>query len=118
MLGNALGNIIGSAGGNIPLKQDIKITDLSQGKRASSVRAWLPAAELQYQFGKSGVNKFRPYVGVGVMYAYFNDIKLNPGIESDLITAGNMIRNIQDNKAGAALDKNIKRQSSGESRCS
>ncbi|WP_151820753.1 OmpW/AlkL family protein [Acinetobacter soli] len=105
LLGDALGNIIDEAGGNIPLKQDIKITDLSQGKRASSVRAWLPAAELQYQFGKSGVNKFRPYVGVGVMYAYFNDIKLNLGIESDLITAGNMIRNIQDNKAGAALDK-------------
>lgn len=105
LLGNAIGNIISSAGGDIPLKQDIKITDLEQSKRAASVRAWLPAAELHYQFGRSGVNKFRPYVGVGVMYAYFNDVKLNPDIESDLITAGHMIKNIQDNKAGAALDK-------------
>lgn len=105
LLGNAIGNIISSAGGDIPLKQDIKITDLEQSKRAASVRAWLPAAELHYQFGRSGVNKFRPYVGVGVMYAYFNDVKLNPDIESDLITAGHMIQNIQDNKAGAALDK-------------
>ena len=107
LLGNAIGNIISSAGGDIPLKQDIKITDLEQSKRAASVRAWLPAAELHYQFGRSGLNKFRPYVGVGVMYAYFNDVKLNPDIESDLITAGHMIQNIQDNKAGAALDKKI-----------
>lgn len=105
LLGNAIGDIISSAGGDIPLKQDIKITDLEQSKRAASVRAWLPAAELHYQFGRSGVNKFRPYVGVGVMYAYFNDVKLNPDIESDLITAGHMIQNIQNNKAGAALDK-------------
>ncbi|CAG69062.1 OmpW/AlkL family protein [Acinetobacter baylyi] len=105
LLGNAIGNIISQAGGDIPLKQDIKITDLEQGKRAASVRAWLPAAELHYQFGRSGVNKFRPYVGVGVMYAYFNEVKLNPDIEADLITAGHMIQNIQDNKAGAALDK-------------
>lgn len=75
LLGNAIGNIISQAGGDIPLKQDIKITDLEQGKRAASVRAWLPAAELHYQFGRSGVNKFRPYVGVGVMYAYFNEVK-------------------------------------------
>lgn len=105
LLGNAIGNIISQAGGDIPLKQDIKITDLEQGKRAASVRAWLPVAELHYQFGRSGVNKFRPYVGVGVMYAYFNEVKLNPDIEADLITAGHMIQNIQDNKAGAALDK-------------
>lgn len=105
LLGNAIGGIISEAGGDIPLKQDIKITDLEQSKRAASVRAWLPAAELHYQFGRSGVNKFRPYVGVGVMYAYFNEVKLNPDIEADLITAGHMIQNIQDNKAGAALDK-------------
>jgi outer membrane protein len=50
-----------------------------------------PAIEAQYQFGKSGVNKFRPYLGVGLMYAHFNDIKLNE-IRSDLISAGHMIQ--------------------------
>lgn len=90
--------------GSIDLKKDIHITDLTQGAKAASVRAWLPAAELHYQFGKSGVNKFRPYVGVGVMYAYFNDVKLNSGIESDLVAAGHMIQNIHDGQAGAALD--------------
>ncbi|ENW97387.1 OmpW/AlkL family protein [Acinetobacter dispersus] len=90
--------------GSIGLKQDIHITDLTQGDKAATARAWLPAVELHYQFGKSGVNKFRPYVGAGVMYAYFNDLKINSGIESDLIKAGHMIQNIHDGKAGAALD--------------
>ncbi|GGH25743.1 OmpW/AlkL family protein [Acinetobacter courvalinii] len=90
--------------GNIDLRQDLHITDLTQGDKAATARAWLPAFELHYQFGKSGVNKFRPYVGAGVMYAYFNDLKMNSGIESDLIKAGHMIQNIHDGKAGAALD--------------
>ncbi|KXZ74008.1 OmpW family outer membrane protein [Acinetobacter venetianus] len=90
--------------GDLALKQDIHITDLTQGGKAASARAWLPAVELHYQFGKSGVNKFRPYVGAGVMYAYFNDLEMNSGIEADLIKAGHMIQNIHDGKAGAALD--------------
>lgn len=90
--------------GDIDLKQDLHITDLTQGGKAATARAWLPAVELHYQFGKSGVNKFRPYVGAGVMYAYFNDLKMNSGIESDLVKAGHMIQNIHDGKAGAALD--------------
>lgn len=103
-LGGLIGQIISNVGGDIPLKQDIHITDLTQGDKAASARAWLPAVELHYQFGKSGVNKFRPYVGAGVMYAYFNSLKMNSGIESDLIKAGHMIQNIHDGKAGAALD--------------
>lgn len=95
---------IGTILGDIPLKQDIFITDLTQGSKAASARAWLPAVELHYQFGKSGVNKFRPYVGAGVMYAYFNELEMNSGIESDLIKAGHMIQNIHDGKAVAALD--------------
>lgn len=50
--------------GDIDLKQDLHITDLTQGGKAATARAWLPAVELHYQFGKSGVNKFRPYVSV------------------------------------------------------
>lgn len=38
------------------------------------------------------------------MYAYFNEIKLNSQINTDLIAAGHMIQNVLDNKAGAALD--------------
>ncbi len=91
----------------LPLKQDIPITNLGNKNKAASVRAWTPALEAQYQFGKSGVNKFRPYVGAGIMYAHFNNIKLNSEIKSDLIAAGHMIQNILTDNAGAALDGKI-----------
>lgn len=90
--------------GDFDIKKDIQITDLTQGNGVSaSARAWLPAALVQYQFGKSGVNKFRPYVGVGAMYAYFNDIKMNQGLVNDLAVAGGRLQLIKDDKAGAAL---------------
>ncbi|WP_180182713.1 OmpW family protein [Acinetobacter sp. YH01020] len=88
----------------LPLDYDVPITNLDAYGKAATARAWTPVFQAQYQFGKSGVNKFRPYVGAGIMYAYFNDIELNKGIESDLIAAGHMIQNIKDNLAGAALD--------------
>ncbi|WP_228145791.1 OmpW/AlkL family protein [Acinetobacter sp. ANC 5054] len=88
----------------IDLNQSLLITDLGSKSKAATARAWTPAIEAQYQFGKSGVNKFRPYVGAGLMYAYFNDIKLNPEIRSDLEAAGHMIQNVLDDNAGAALD--------------
>ena len=91
----------------INLNQAVPITNLGNKSKAATVRAWTPALEAQYQFGKSGVNKFRPYVGVGLMYAYFNDIKLNSEIRSDLEAAGHMIQNVLDNKAGAALDGKV-----------
>ena len=90
--------------GDIPLDTQIPITNLEQSKNAASVRAWLPAAELHYQFGRSGVHKFRPYIGVGVMYAYFDDVKLDKNIEADLIKASHMVQNVLDNKAGAELE--------------
>lgn len=91
-------------GGDLPLKKDILVTDLAQSKKAASATAWLPAVEMQYQFGKSGVNKFRPYVGLGVMYAHFTHLKLDDAISNDLIASGHMIQNVLDGKAGAALD--------------
>ena len=100
--------IAGTLLGDFEISKDMPITDLEQGNGvASSARAWLPAAGVQYQFGKSGVNKFRPYVGAGVMYAYFDDIELNDGIRKDLERAGHQIQNIKDRKAGAALE-NVK----------
>lgn len=89
---------------NIDLQNNIFITDLGAYGPAASARAWTPAFEFQYHFGKTGVNKFRPYVGLGMMYAYFNEVEINPRTEQDLIAAGHMIANIKDGKAGAALD--------------
>lgn len=98
--------IIGGIGlPSIDLEKQIFITDLEAHGTAATARAWTPAFELQYHFGKTGVNKFRPYVGLGLMYAYFNELKINSAIENDLINAGHMIVNIKDGKAGAALDQ-------------
>ena len=89
---------------NIDLQNDIFITDLEAHGPAASARAWTPAFELQYHFGKTGVNKFRPYVGLGIMYAYFNELEINPRTEQDLIAAGHMIANIKEGNAGASLE--------------
>lgn len=90
--------------GSITLDNEIFITDLEAHGAAASARAWTPAFEFQYHFGKTGVNKFRPYLGLGLMYAYFNEVEINSQTEKDLIAAGHMIANILDGKAGAALD--------------
>ncbi|NAR17913.1 OmpW family protein [Acinetobacter haemolyticus] len=100
--------IIGGIGlPEIDLEKQIFITDLEAHGTAATARAWTPAFEFQYHFGKTGVNKLRPYVGLGLMYAYFNELKINPTIEQDLINAGHKIVNIKEGKAGAALDHKI-----------
>ena len=38
MIGGIIGDGIAKAGGDIPLKQDIHITDLSQGGKAATAR--------------------------------------------------------------------------------
>lgn len=43
----------------------------------TSVRQWSPAVLLQYYFA-SATARFRPFVGVGVSYNWFSNIKLNP----------------------------------------
>lgn len=101
--GEVFANVNAKAG-PINKNEEIQITDMSQGNGvASTARAWLPAALVQYQFGKRGVNKLRPYVGAGLMYAYFNDIKLNSGIVNDLAVAGGRIQLIEKNKPLDAL---------------
>ena len=88
----------------IPLDGRIPITNLEQSKTAASMRAWLPAIEVQYQFGQAGITAFRPYIGVGVMYAHFSHMKLDKGIEKDLINTGHFVQNLLDQNAGAALE--------------
>lgn len=39
------------------------------------------------------------------MYAYFNELEINPRTEQDLIAAGHMIANIKEGNAGAALER-------------
>lgn len=98
---------------NLYLKNDILISDLDNYDKAASARAWTPGFQALYHFGKFGKNKFRPYVGAGLMVAHYTDIKLNNGVKDDLIAAGHMIQNIYDGEAGAALENKV---SSGDIR--
>lgn len=98
------GEVFANVETNLITPDPISITDMTRGGGvASTARAWLPAALVQYQFGKPGVNKLRPYVGAGVMYAYFNDIDLNKGIGQDLQVAAGRLQLIKDGQAAAAL---------------
>lgn len=101
---SATASPLGGIAGNLELKNNIHITNLEQSSKAAEARAWTPAFELQYRFGETGVNKFRPYLGLGVMYAYFNELEMDSGIEKDLQAAGHMIQNIINQNAGASLD--------------
>lgn len=87
----------------LELLKDTLITDLGAHGTVAEVTAWTPAMTAKYHFGSSDKNKFRPFVGAGVVYGHFNKLKLNGGVEADLIEAGYMIDNILNDRAGEAL---------------
>lgn len=101
---SAVSEAMGGIAGEIQLENNIFITDLSAIGNVGEGRAWTPALELQYHFGKTGVNKFRPYVGIGLIYAYFDNLKLDSALEQELIDGGHKIANIKNGAAGAALE--------------
>lgn len=92
----------------VEINKDILITDLGGHGKVAEVTAWTPAITAKYHFGKSGVNKFRPFIGAGVVYGHFNKLKLNGGVEQDLINAGHMVQNVLDGNAGEALQNSGK----------
>ena len=87
----------------LQLLKDTLITDLGAHGKVAEVTAWTPAITAKYHFGTSGKDRFRPFVGAGVTYGHFNKLKLNGGVEEDLIQAGYMIDNILSGRAGEAL---------------
>ncbi|WP_374666008.1 OmpW family protein [Acinetobacter sp.] len=87
----------------LKLLKDMLITDLEAHGTVAEVTAWTPAMTAKYHFGSSDKNRFRPFVGAGVVYGHFNKLKLNGGVEDDLVQAGYMIDNILNGRAGEAL---------------
>lgn len=85
------------------LDKDILITDLTAHGKVAEARAWTPAVTARYHFGRSGVDKFRPYLGAGIVYGYFDKLKISSGLEQDLVNAGHMVQNVLDGQAGDAL---------------
>lgn len=87
----------------LDITKDILISDLGAHGKVAEVTAWTPAFTAKYHFGQSGVNKFRPFVGGGIVYGHFNKLKLDSGVNQDLINAGHMVQNVLDGQAGVAL---------------
>jgi outer membrane protein len=58
---------------------------LSDYDNIATTRAYTPTFLAKYQFGDIS-NKIRPYLGAGLMYAHFSDVKTDPSIEMPLDT--------------------------------
>ncbi|MGN6665893.1 MAG: OmpW/AlkL family protein [Trinickia sp.] len=59
------------------------LNEPSNNPLVGRVRQWTAGAMLQYFFGKAQ-SKFRPFVGVGVTYSWFNSFRLNPYFSQSL----------------------------------
>ncbi len=87
----------------VNFNKDLLITDLGAHGKVAEVTAWTPAITAKYHFGKTGVNKLRPFVGAGVVYGHFNKLKLNGDVEQDLVNAGYMVDNVLNGRAAEGL---------------
>lgn len=55
----------------------------SKNPIVGKVRQWTAGAMLQYFFGKAEA-RFRPFVGIGVTYTWFNSFELNPNFSQSI----------------------------------
>lgn len=62
-------------------RQDLN--EPSNNPLVGRVRQWTAGAMLQYFFGKAE-SKFRPFLGVGLTYSWFNSFRLNPYFSQSL----------------------------------
>lgn len=64
---------------------------LPQNNPVATVREWSPAIVAQYYFGTKE-SKFRPFVGGGVSYNFFTNLKLNPNFVNALQNLGQVLQ--------------------------
>ncbi|MDC5244770.1 OmpW family outer membrane protein [Acinetobacter baumannii] len=77
--------------GGIPPRMDVKAeglimngsADLTQFDKILDVKVTTPAVMAKYHYGRSDT-KFRPYIGAGILYANFSDVKINPQVNNYL----------------------------------
>lgn len=85
----------------VPPKVDIKgqgkllggNLNLDKFSKAGDIKVYSPVVTAKYHFGEI-TNKFRPYVGMGLMYAHFSDFQLDSGVSKDVNAKGMEIRNV------------------------
>ena len=87
-------NIAGTFVGGVPPKFDLYGSGnlgLPQNNPVATVREWSPAIVAQYYFGTKE-SKFRPFVGGGVSYNFFTNLKLNPNFVNALQNLGQVLQ--------------------------
>ncbi len=72
-----------SGHGTIDLPLVGQAADLSKFDKIATTDAYTPTLLGKYHFG-SIENKLRPYIGAGVMYAHFSDVKADPNVNAEL----------------------------------
>lgn len=95
---NLAGQLVGGAPPVFHLQGQGNTTlvgDLGQYGDIAKARQWSPSALLIYTFREPG-QALRPFVGLGVTYTRFSDVKLNPALEQAFVNA------VQFNTGGAA----------------
>ena len=86
----------------IPPKIDIKgegkllggALNLDNFNKLGDIKVYSPVVAGKYHFG-AVTNKFRPYVGAGIMYAHFSDFKLDGAVTEDVAAKKMEIRNVK-----------------------
>lgn len=64
---------------------------LPQNNPVATVREWSPAIVAQYYFGTKE-SKVRPFIGAGVSYNFFTNLKLNPNFVNALQNLGQVLQ--------------------------
>ncbi|CAJ0815073.1 MULTISPECIES: OmpW family protein [Ralstonia] len=64
---------------------------LPQNNPVATVREWSPAIVAQYYFGTKE-SKLRPFIGAGVSYNFFTNLKLNPNFVNALQNLGQVLQ--------------------------
>lgn len=91
------------SGKNNIIASGIPVVSLDKYSKAATTDAYTPTFTGRYHFGSIN-NKFRPYVGAGLMYAHFSDVKTDSRINSELATTINGTLNALHPEFGGKLD--------------
>lgn len=103
----SLGLVLG-----VPPKLDIKgkgkllneKLNLDKFDKVGEVKVYSPVLTAKYHFGTAD-SKFRPYIGAGIMYAHFDNIKLDSALTNDplLVATQGTIGNVKVDDAIAPV---------------
>lgn len=79
--------------GDIRLPLVGTVANLDKFNKIATTDAYTPTFTARYHFGSIN-NRIRPYIGAGVMYAHFSNVKVDPDINTELQTNNQIVGNV------------------------